>query len=209
MFHARGAHRWRANLGLSPEMPRHSNRRTAPICDNGRRVLLIAFLVSACSHSHLAATAPAIPAATAPSPPPTTASNYDAVRNGYWIPNACVWATSSPVPERRRHVAAPGGELTGVVMTDSKTPLSAAYVVLDSSAKQAVGTNEKGEFLIHHVTPGEHTIRVRAIGYLPARDTIIVDPQGASPLGYELRMDPPEKMAQCWHFEPARKPGPD
>jgi hypothetical protein len=172
------------------------------------RILMIGLAASACAKTRpVAAVAPS--PAVPPPPLATTASNYDAVRNGFWLPNECVWATSSPVPERRRHIAAPGGELTGIVTTDSKTPAWGAYIELDTSMKQTAGTDQKGTYVIHHVTTGEHAIRVRALGYLAANDTIVVDPQGDLTLNYELKMDPPEKMAQCWHFEPVRKPALD
>jgi hypothetical protein len=168
------------------------------------RIVSLALLVNACAKQQPVA---APQATLVPRPPLVPIPKALLWPPGEWSLVTCPQRSYTSTPlDKRLHVAAPDGELRGLVVDRvSKAPLVGAVVELDSSSAQMVGTNTLGIFAFRHVAPGNHAIRIRAIGYRPLLDIVVVDLESAARLEFELRWDSYE--GPCWEFSPTRIPG--
>lgn len=110
----------------------------------------------------------------------------------------------------RRHVSAPNGELRGHIDVDEspREGWGRAQVELDSrNPREFAVTSDSGVFLFRGVSEGEHAIRIRALGYYPLIDTVIVELHGIAALDYVLEFRPPGEWGKtCQRVVPARKP---
>ena len=74
--------------------------------------------------------------------------------------------------------SAPTGALAGrVVVASTLRPVAGAIISLDASTRQAE-TNALGVFRLDSVAPGIYTVRIRAIGFVPASRTDVVVSSG-------------------------------
>jgi hypothetical protein len=171
----------------------------ASIANLVRRVIWAALFVSACAKHQPVNTGPMMsPLALVPLPDSMPRPQ------GEWMYVPCRPRYTTP-PDKRVHVVALDGKLRGLVVDgETKAPLIGAEVVLDSSSARLVGTNPLGLFVFTNVSAGTHAIRIRAIGYRPVLDIVVVDPEGTAHLTYEMRIDVYEGV--CLEFVPARKP---
>jgi hypothetical protein len=80
----------------------------------------------------------------------------------------------APYSSARAEALAPGaGAVTGVVLDAAGRPVAAAQVEADSGAARAT-TGSDGRFVLGELAAGETTLRVRRIGFEPARATVQV-----------------------------------
>jgi iron complex outermembrane receptor protein len=74
--------------------------------------------------------------------------------------------------------AAQSGTIKGVV-TDSTTGVVVGAVVTVDASALLTQTNARGAYEFRGVSPGIHTVRVRALGHRPATQTVTVEPTGS------------------------------
>ena len=81
---------------------------------------------------------------------------------------------------------ATAGTITGrVVDATTSAPVIRTFVLLDNTHRQAT-TDENGVYRFGDVSPGEHTIDVRRLGYAPATRTVVVMDGAAAVVDFTL-----------------------
>jgi Fe(3+) dicitrate transport protein len=75
-----------------------------------------------------------------------------------------------------------GGKVKGRILTGDGTPVIFANILIEGINKGAY-TNDRGEFELPIVKPGEYIIRISSVGFVTIRQNVIVE------IGKELRLD--------------------
>lgn len=82
--------------------------------------------------------------------------------------------------------AAPGIIAGSVVDANTKRPIVGATVALDATAKVLI-SDDGGKFRFVDVTPGEHTLAVRRLGYIPSTHRVTVGDGATATLSIALQ----------------------
>src|SRR5262245_218510 len=95
------------------------------------------------------------------------------------------------LPLLTRPAAAQSGSVQGQVTDSGGVAIAGAVVTVDNTSLRATTTGS-GRFTLRGVPRGSQTLRVRAIGYVPATEAVEISGGGVQEQNFSLQRSPVE-----------------